>query len=104
MATPIVETASKTVTEFPVLAQKSREQLVSNLEQGHQVSIDAAQVWVEAVSTLPFFDLPMVFGLLPMPDLEATTKYTFDLAADLLNAQREFALQLVSILVPTKKV
>jgi hypothetical protein len=38
-----------------------------------------------------------------MPDMEAATRYTFDLAADLLNAQRDFALQLTSTFVPAKK-
>jgi hypothetical protein len=34
--------------------------------------------------------------------VEAATKYTFDVAADLLNAQRDFALQLANVLVPEK--
>jgi hypothetical protein len=94
------------VTEFvsaiPALAQKSREQLVSNLQQGQQFSIDAAQSWVKAVSALPVPDLPKVPGTQALPDLEAATKYTFDLAADLLNAQRDFALKLTNTLVPAK--
>lgn len=107
MATPITKTASETVTEtvteLPALAQKSREQLVSNLQQGQQLSIDAAQTWVKAVTALPVFDLSMVPGFPAMPDLEAATNYTFDVAADLLNAQREFALQLASAFSPAKK-
>ena len=106
MATPTIKTASETVAEtvaqIPALAQKSREQLVSNLQQGQQLSIDAAQNWVKAVSALPTLDLPKVPGVPAVPDLEAATKYTFDVAADLLNAQREFALQLTNTLVPAK--
>jgi len=34
--------------------------------------------------------------------MEAATKFTFDLAADLLSAQREFALQMTSALIPPK--
>jgi hypothetical protein len=34
--------------------------------------------------------------------VEAATTFTFDLAADLLNAQRDFALQLTNVLVPAK--
>jgi hypothetical protein len=98
MATP----NSKPVTEIPALAQKFREQLVSSLQQGQQLSIDAAQSWVKAVSVLPVMDLPTIPGIPAMPDMEAATKYTFDVAADLLNAQRDFALQLTNVLVPAK--
>jgi hypothetical protein len=34
--------------------------------------------------------------------VEAATTFTFDLAADLLKAQRDFALQLTNVLVPAK--
>ena len=107
MATPTIKTASEAVsdavseavTAIPALAQKSREQLVSNLQQGRQLSLDAAQSWVKAVSALPAFDMPTIPA---MPGMEAATKYTFDVAADLLNAQREFAIQLTNTLIPTK--
>jgi hypothetical protein len=109
VATP-TKTASESVTEsvtefvsaIPALAQQSREQLVSNLQQGQQFSIDAAQSWVKAVSALPALDLPKVPGIAALPDVEAATKYTFDLATELLNAQRDFALQLTNTLVPAK--
>jgi hypothetical protein len=32
--------------------------------------------------------------------MQAATQYTFDLAADLLDAQRDFALQLAKVFVP----
>jgi len=102
MATPTVKTTSENGTEIPALAQKSREQLLSTLVKGQQLSIDAAQSWVKAVSALPVMDLPKIPGFPVMSDVEAATKYTFDVAADLLNAQREFALQLTSTLVPAK--
>jgi hypothetical protein len=108
--TPITNTNGKTTTEniaalkteMPAFAQKSREQLVSNLQQGQQLFVDAVQTWVQAVSVLPVMDLPNVLGISFMPDLEAATKFTFDLAADLLSAQREFALQLVSAFAPAR--
>jgi len=37
-----------------------------------------------------------------VPDLQAATKYTFDLASDLLSAQRDFVVQLTNVLVPAK--
>jgi len=102
VVTPNTKTTSETTTEIPVLAQKFREQLVSAVQQGQQLSIDAAQTWVKAVSVFPVIDLPKIPGIPALPGLEAATKYTFDVAADLLNAQREFALQLTSALVPVK--
>ena len=54
------------------------------------------------MSGLPTLDLPKIPGVPAVPDLAAATKYTFDVAADLLNAQREFALQLTNTLVPAK--
>jgi hypothetical protein len=98
------ENISAFTTEVPVLAKKFREQLVSNLHQGQQLSIDAAQTWVKAVSVLPHMELPMVHGIPMMGDLETATKYTFDVATDLLGAQRDFAMQLASAFVPVKTV
>ena len=106
MATPNTqttsETISETVTEIPALAQKSREQLISTVQQGQQLGIDAAQTWAEAVSVLPVMDLPTIPGVPAVPSMEAATKYTFDVAADLLNAQRDFALQLANVFTPEK--
>jgi hypothetical protein len=108
VATPNTKPATESVTEsvivaeIPALAQKSREQLVSNLQQGQQLSIDAAQSWVKAISALPIMDLPKVPGFPGVPDLQTATNYTFDVASDLLNAQRDFVSQLTNVLVPAK--
>lgn len=93
---------NKTLNEVPVLAQKFREQLLSTVQQSQQMTIDAAQTWVKVISVLPVMELPKVPGVPAMPDVEAATKYTFDLASDLLNAQRDFALQLTSAFAPAK--
>ena len=95
-------TATKTTTEIPDIAQKVREQLLSAVQQSQKLSIDAAQTWVKAVSVLPTPDLPTIPGVPTLPSVEAATTFTFDLAADLLNAQRDFALQLTNVLVPAK--
>jgi len=95
-------TKTKTTTEMPDLAQQIREQLVSTVQQGQQLSVDAAQTWVKAVSAFPVPDVPTVPGVPAVPDVEAATAYTFDVATDLLNAQRDFALKLAGVLVPAK--
>lgn len=100
MTTTNAKTTPK--SEMPDLAQKLREQLVASVQQGQQVSLDAAQTWVKAVSAVPTPELPAVPGVPALPSVEATTKYTFDLAADLLNAQRAYALQLASVLAADK--
>ena len=95
-------TATKTTPEIPDIAKKIREQLLSTVQQGQQLSIDGAQSWVKAVSVLPVPDLPTIPGVPTLPSVEAATTFTFDLAADLLKAQRDFALQLTNVLVPAK--
>jgi hypothetical protein len=109
VATPNSKTTNstdETANEMPAFAKSFREQLVSTVQQSQQLSVDAAQTWVKAVSVLPVHhlaQLPKVPGFRSMPNLETATKYTFDVAAELLNAQREYALQLTSALVPAKK-
>ncbi len=94
-------TTTKT-TEIPEFAQKLREQLMSTVQQTQQLSLDAAQTWVKAVSVLPVPDLPAMPGVPAMPGIEVATKYGFDVAADLLNAQRDFALQLAKMFASEK--
>jgi hypothetical protein len=100
VVTPNTKTANE--SGMPALAQKFHEQLLSTVKQSQQLSIDAAQAWVKAVSVIPVPDLPKIPGIPAMPGMEAATKYTFDVASDLLNAQRDFALQLESALTPAK--
>jgi hypothetical protein len=102
VVTPSSKTTPESPTEIPAMVQKLREQLMSAVEQSQQVSLDAAQAWVKAFSVLPAMDLPKIPGLPAMPGMEAATKYTFDVAEDLLKAQRDFSLRLTSALTPAK--
>jgi hypothetical protein len=97
-------TKATPTTEIPEIAQKIREQVLSTVQQGQQLSVDAAQNLVKAVSVLPVADLPSVPGVPAFPSVEAATKFTFDVATDLLNAQRDFALQLAGVFAPAKSV
>jgi hypothetical protein len=97
---------TKTTTEIPDFAEKIREQLLSTVRQGQQLSVDAAQTWVKAVSALPVHHLPVlptVPGVPALPGVEAATKFGFDAAADLLTANRDFALKLAGVLTPEKQ-
>jgi hypothetical protein len=95
-------TKTTPTTEMPELAQKVREQLLAGVQQGQKLSLDTAQAWAKAVSVLPVPELPAIPGISALPGVEAATKYTFDVAADLLNAQRDFALQLANVFVTEK--
>ncbi len=95
--------ATKTATtEVPAIAQKISEQLLATIKQSQQLSVDATQSWVKAVSVLPVPELPVVPGVPALPSVEAATLFSFDLAAELLSAQRDYALSLAKVLVPAK--
>jgi hypothetical protein len=47
-------------------------------------------------------DLSKIPGLPHLGNMTAATKFTFDVAADLLSTQRDFTLQLARVLLPTK--
>ena len=106
VATATTDSSTKTTptTEIPETAQKIREQMLSTVKQGQQLSIEAAQGWVKAVSVLPIPDLPNIPGVPAIPTIGAASKFTFDVAADLINAQRDYTLQLVNVLAPVKSV
>ena len=95
-------TNNKATTGIPEIAQKIREQLLSTVQQGQKLSVDATQTWVKAVSVLPVPDLPKIPGTSTFPGLEASTTFAFDVATDLLNAQRTYALQLANIFATAK--
>jgi hypothetical protein len=106
MATATADGSTKTTPtiEIPETAQKIREQVLSSVKQGQQLSIDAAQGWVKAVSVIAVPDLPKIPGVPAIPTIGAASKFTFDVAADLLNAQRDYALRLVNVLAPAKSL
>jgi hypothetical protein len=90
-------TKTTTTTEMPDFALKLREQLFSTVQQGQQMTLDAAKTWVKAASVLPVHDLPTVPGIPSVPGVESATKFTFDIADDLLKSQRDFVLNLTDI-------
>jgi hypothetical protein len=91
---------STTITpDIAELAAKAREQLLSTVATGQSLTVEAAQNWVKAVSALPFPELPVVPGL-PVTTVETATTYAFDLASDLLKAQRDFTVELAKVFAP----
>ena len=87
--------ASSPSTQMAETAQKLGEQLVSAVKLSQHTTLDAARAIVEAWSSVAPSpgDFPGA-GLLP--DVTAITAYGFDLAAELLAAQKDFALSLAA--------
>ena len=102
MATATPTNKNNPAAEIPEIAQKIREQLLSTVQRGQQLSVEAAQALVTAISVIPVPDLPKIPGVPTVPALEASTTFAFDVADDLLKSQRDFALQLANVFASAK--
>jgi hypothetical protein len=93
--------STTTPTDIPDAAQKLGEQLVSAVKQNQNLELDAARAFAGAWSSVPsgLSDFPNVVAL---PDAPTVTAYGFDLAAELLAAQKDFAVTLATTLTPGK--
>jgi hypothetical protein len=92
---------SSTTTDVLDTTQKLGEQLVSAVKQSQSLALDAARTfagaWSSAHSSLS--ESPIAAAL---PDVPAITAYGFDLAAELLAAQKEFVVSLAGTFTPAK--
>ena len=91
-------TSKTPVTEIPEIVTKSGEQFIAALKQYQDAAVEATQTWAKAVAVFPVADLPTFPGAPAVPSTKALTTYAFDFTTELLNAQRDFALQLTSAL------
>ena len=92
---------SKPTVDVLDATQKFGEQLVSTVKQSQSLALDAARAFAGALPSVPS-GLSETRGLVALPDVSAVTAYSFDLAAELLAAQKEFAVTLASTLTPAK--
>ena len=92
---------SSTSTDVLDTTQKLSEQWVSAVKQGQSVALDVARAFAEAWSSVPS-NLPENALAAALPDVPAITAYSFDLASELLGAQRDFAVALATTLTPGK--
>jgi hypothetical protein len=97
----MTDKSSTNPTDIPDAVQKLGEQLVSAVKQSHSLALDAARVYAGAWSSVPspLSQIPKVAAL---PDVPTVTAYGFDLAAELLAAQKDFAVTLAATLTPDK--
>jgi hypothetical protein len=95
----MTDKSSTTPTDIPDAAQKLGEQLVSAVKQSQSLALDAARTFAGAWTSVPssLSESPIAAALLP-----AVTAYGFDLAAELLAAQKDFAVTLATTLTPGK--
>jgi hypothetical protein len=93
---------STTTTEYLDTIKKLNEQLISTVKESQSAVLDAARAFAEALPAVPA-NLPKVPGIDSLPDVEAVTSYGFDLAGELLAAQKEFVVSLASTFTPAKR-
>ena len=90
-----------TPTDVLDATQKLGEQWVSAVKQGQSVALDVARAFAGAWTSVPS-NLPENPVAAALPDVPAITAYGFDLASELLEAQKDFAVALVTTLTPDK--
>lgn len=92
---------SSTSTDVLDATQQLGEQWVSAVKQSQSVALDVtrafAGVWSSVPPSLP--ENPIAAAL---PDVSAITARSFDFAAKLLGAQKDFAVALATTLTPGK--
>lgn len=96
------EQTNSTTEQFSDAVHKAGDLVVSAVKQGQGLTLDAARKATEATSSLPTFPLPVIPGADSLPDVSALATYSFDLAIELLTAQRDFAVDLAAALTPAK--
>ena len=92
---------SKPTVDVLDATQKFGEQLVSTVKQTQSLVLDAARAFAGALPSAPS-GLSDNLGFVALPDVQAVTAYSFDLAAELLAAQKDFAVTLVGTFTPEK--
>lgn len=98
----MADQTSTTTTEVPEVVEKLGEQLVSAVKQGQSLALDAARAFAGTWPKPParLSELP---GANLLPELSAFITYGYGLAAELLAAQKDFALQLAATSISGKE-
>ena len=97
----MTDKSSTNPTDIPDAVQKLGEQLVSAVKQSQNLALDAARAYAGAWSSVPLH-MPEIPKGAAFPDVPTVTAYGFDLAAELLAAQKDFAVTLAATLTPDK--
>jgi hypothetical protein len=97
----MTDKSSTTSTDILDATQKLGEQLVSAVKQSQSLALDAARTFTGAWSSVPS-SLSEIPNVVAFPNAPTVTAYGFDLAAELLAAQKDFAVTLATTLTPDK--
>jgi hypothetical protein len=100
--TPKNSTNNSIAAPISEAVHKAGEQLVSAVKQGQNATLDAAKAIAKVTSSVPTPDLFKIEDAPELPDFGALSTYTFDLAIELLTAQRDFAVKLAETFTPAK--
>lgn len=90
-----------TKTDVPESVQKIGEQFVAALEQGQKIALDVVGTVTDATASLS----ERLTGQVDSSSLHspaALVEFGYDLAAQVLSAQKEFTLKLIDAYTPTK--
>jgi hypothetical protein len=90
--------AKSSGTKVPVIATTLRVQIVSAVQRSQRLTLETAQAVSKSTGSLPKPELPPIPGLRRIPSPSTAARFTFDFATELLNSQRDFALELARIL------
>ena len=78
---------------------KAQDQVLAGLRQGQDALVKAVETWANAVGKLPTPRLAVPFSE-ELPNPEEILETTFELAQKLLDAQHEFARNLLRAAAP----
>jgi hypothetical protein len=81
--------------QVPAVIHAASAAMLNRLEQGQEKALEVSGSIKRGLNRLP---LPTVRRPRGVPTLEATTKFSFDFATEVINHQRDFALRLSRIL------
>lgn len=82
-------------TQVPAVMHAASAAVVHRLEQGQDTALEVSRFLKRRIDRLP---VPALKRPRRIPTLEATTKFGFDFATEVMNHQRDFALRLSRIL------
>jgi hypothetical protein len=94
-------TTATTDTLIPEFIETMRTQIVSAVTQSQKLTLDAAKSFAKATDSISVPEFSGVQVLPGVPTIETATKFTFDFATELLNSQRDFAIEFAKLLSPT---
>jgi len=98
-------TTTKTTarTEVPEFAQTIRDEMISNVKQAQKISLDATKTFMKPFRRFPF-RTAHPSGCRGGSQRRGSDELHVQPGHRLLNAQREFALQLAAVLTPRRRL